>query len=411
MSEVANYFAKVVLLELMSKFDVNTNMNLRDFLSTMAKGNSNTTNNSTANGASPATKNIGADEFFKSVDTNPFIYVGKDNQIQMSQQGQQSNGIRSDNGIQGMAPVVFQGAPNGFSATGMDQNGNMGDMSAMDGNSMQEQQQQDQQQISNIEREEHEIQRHNEDINSHNEDLNRESNNLESKNKELENTINDNKSKLNDIDEKYKNATLEEKQKLDSERQAIKENNQKVIQEKRANEDNIRSTQKQIASNNATIEANNKTLADKENSKKSFYQRNTERLFGKPKEASDDGSPKKSSYQRVTESIWGKPAEVDDSDSPRIGEPVHNEAHRIGEDSHEPHNTGAPAPHDANTPHLPGASASPHVSTTPHLPGASANRIPSGHSPQQSMFSGISKRIRKFGSRHGGNKTKKLQKG
>ena len=50
MSEVANYFAKVVLIELMSKFDVNTNMNLSDLLSVMSKNNSNTGSNNNGNG-------------------------------------------------------------------------------------------------------------------------------------------------------------------------------------------------------------------------------------------------------------------------------------------------------------------------------------------------------------------------
>jgi unconventional prefoldin RPB5 interactor 1 len=57
MAEVANYFAKVVLIELMGKFDVNTNMNLRDLLSVMAKDSSNTGSNNNGNASGNSSSN------------------------------------------------------------------------------------------------------------------------------------------------------------------------------------------------------------------------------------------------------------------------------------------------------------------------------------------------------------------
>jgi len=67
MAELANYFADVVLFQLMSKFDINTSMNLRDILLTMNKANNNMGNNMGLN-----SNGIGSGNMIGNVTANGF---------------------------------------------------------------------------------------------------------------------------------------------------------------------------------------------------------------------------------------------------------------------------------------------------------------------------------------------------
>ena len=255
MAELANYFAKVVLIQMMSKFDVNTTMTPRDFISSMAKSDEKP-NNSTTNGTTPTpptTKTIGAGDFYKNVDTNPVIYAGKDYQTQIQQQGQQSTG---NNGAQGMAPVMFQGGPSGSSGMGMDQNENMGDMSdmsAMDGNV-----------IPKDKRENHDIQYDNEDISAKNEQLSEKLEEANAKKSESASQIANNNSEI----EKLKNSTDANTPESQKKIKKLQDENNNHKNDIRNHEKNMREINNEIHGNNSKIKENTKEL----NSRKSWGQ-------------------------------------------------------------------------------------------------------------------------------------------
>jgi hypothetical protein len=282
MAELANYFSNVFLVQLMSKFDINTSMTLRDILLNMNKVNNNMGNNMELNSNGIGSgSGIGNANGARSVgmmnNANPYSITSQDLQKNLNinnDPGINNNGNAGQNQYGNNNENANENA-NGYGDNNMNPNMGMGMGPMGMGGPMNTDHQQnrdiDNMPMSNMpikdDRESHDIQYENEDLSAKNTELSEKHDAL---NQEKTNLTNDTNANNNEI-EKLKKQLNEPNVNKDEIQKSIDELNEKNATNKntiREKESNMRSLKNEMAGNESKIKSNTKEI----NSRKSWGQ-------------------------------------------------------------------------------------------------------------------------------------------